>query len=642
MIKLQLGAQILLDKRREERNGGSRMVDFLDFESLYEHLEAKAMDYENTEIACMFQKILGKMHEEKKADLETQAKWEMDVFNFTVEKNIISPLKTVPNQEGKLVSYPNYDSFTPSAYEYIAKRIDSTSNPLLRARYAHFLWFSPKKHGKYALLAVDSYLQMAKIYEQKDRENPEQFIGLEIAPILENAFLLSKNVNDKAKIDLVKSEVRRLVLNFNPASECLFKLRIDLLSLMLQEKIFSKEDFNGLSELCFSFAKELDSHQSITILIIGEKIEQKLETVNFDWNTLLAKTYENMMRANLEKNKHVVIEFCQRALEYYRLSKNQAKIDELQAIYDEFKGTVEFKEISVELDLRKYIADCEIRAKKVAQYPAEEIIGILMSDKSLLPEYTVMEEFAQKRLQNSLKSILPIARIDEQGHTAQHFSSEEEIEFHEILTQYRIYLENHYCPFIDLIFIEALKEKKITFLTLMNFFQKYSWFSKPIERKIYNKSISRNWLNLVAPALFDYFSQMDYFLASGEYPNLVLCIDSLTLKIEGLFRDLFFFSGITTSHSKKDKQNQISCRENDLTRLLHERRVKKLFDRDELLFFRFVLVEKAGYNLRNRVAHSFLFRGEYQIRYIHLLLMILLKLGQYDLRPKNAESKESS
>jgi hypothetical protein len=412
---------------------------------------------------------------------------------------------------------------------------------------------------------------------------------------------------------------------------------------MLQEKtVFSKDDFNGISELCLNFAKALgDSHQSITILKIGEQVEHKSGTANYDWNNLIAETYEKMMRANLEKNKHVAMEFCQRALEYYKLSKNQKKIDELEAVYNEFKGTLEFKEISVTLDLRRYITDCEKRAKEVAQYPSEEIIGLLMSDKSLLPEYTVMEELAQKRLQNSLKSILPLARKDEQGHTTQHFSSKEEIEFHEILTQYRIYLENHYCPLIDLIFIEALKEKKITFSTLMDFFQKNSWFSKTIERKIQNKPIPHNWLSLIAPSLFDYFSQMDYSMASGEYPNLVLCIDSLTLKIEGLFRDLFFFSGITTSRSKKDKQDQITCQENDLTRLLHEKKVNTLFNQDELLLFKFVLVEKAGYNLRNKVAHSLMFRGEYQIRHIHLLLLILLKLGQYDLRPKKEEIKEN-
>jgi hypothetical protein len=87
------------------------MVEFLDFDSLYKHLEENAIDYEYTEIAHLFQKMLDKMHEPQKADLEGQSKWEMDVFNFSIERNIISPLRTVPNHEGKLVSYPSYDKF---------------------------------------------------------------------------------------------------------------------------------------------------------------------------------------------------------------------------------------------------------------------------------------------------------------------------------------------------------------------------------------------------------------------------------------------------------------------------------------------------------------------------------------------------
>jgi len=71
-----------------------------------------------------------------------------------------------------------------------------------------------------------------------------------------------------------------------------------------------------------------------------------------------------------------------------------------------------------------------------------------------------------------------------------------------------------------------------------------------------------------------------------------------------------------------------------LNALLHEEKMKQIFDEDELFFFKFVLVEKAGYNLRHRIAHSLMLFSEYQINYMHLLFLILLKLGKYDLRPK--------
>jgi hypothetical protein len=283
--------------------------------------------------------------------------------------------------------------------------------------------------------------------------------------------------------------------------------------------------------------------------------------------------------------------------------------------------------------INSIIKDFEKRAKAIDQYSSEEIFGFLMSDKSLLPTYDETKKFAEEMLkEHPIQSIFPIQIFDEQGHNAQHFTSKEEILYYHTLQQYQMYLENQYLPMINLTIIEAVKEKKMTFSALMAFFPKYSWFGKTIERKIQNKQIPYNWLSLVAPSLLEYFNQMEYFLASGKHPNLVLCIDSLILKIEGLLRDLCNYSGITTFYPTEDKQERTIYREKDLNWLLHEEKMKDLFDQDDLLLFKFVLVEKAGYNLRHKVAHSLMFFGEYRIDYMHLLLLILLRIGKFDFK----------
>jgi hypothetical protein len=111
---------------------------------------------------------------------------------------------------------------------------------------------------------------------------------------------------------------------------------------------------------------------------------------------------------------------------------------------------------------------------------------------------------------------------------------------------------------------------------------------------------------------------------------MVLAIDSLTLKIEGLLRDMCEFSGIATFYQTKDKKGRNIVREKDLHALLHEDKIKELFDEDDLLFFRFLLVEQAGLNLRHRIAHSLLYFREYSIDLMHLLMLALLRIGKYD------------
>ena len=52
------------------------------------------------------------MHIDKNADLEKIAQWEMDFFNFSIDKNVVSPIWTMIDKEGKKISHPTYENFT--------------------------------------------------------------------------------------------------------------------------------------------------------------------------------------------------------------------------------------------------------------------------------------------------------------------------------------------------------------------------------------------------------------------------------------------------------------------------------------------------------------------------------------------------
>jgi len=64
--------------------------------------------------------------------------------------------------------------------------------------------------------------------------------------------------------------------------------------------------------------------------------------------------------------------------------------------------------------------------------------------------------------------------------------------------------------------------------------------------------------------------------------------------------------------------------------LLHEDGIKHIIDDDDLLFFKYLLVEKAGVNLRHKIAHSLIKSEEYNISTMNLLILALLRLGKYD------------
>lgn len=50
---------------------------------------------------------------------------------------------------------------------------------------------------------------------------------------------------------------------------------------------------------------------------------------------------------------------------------------------------------------------------------------------------------------------------------------------------------------------------------------------------------------------------------------------------------------------------------------------------DDHFFIKFILTEKAGYNLRNKIAHGLMDNVEYGLEYPILAIIIILKLSNY-------------
>jgi len=624
------------------------MKNFVDLKSLCDHLEKNATDYKYFhQIGNLFQRLRDLKHKEHKSDETEKAQWEVDFFNFMIEEGKLKPMFTGTNDKGEVIEYPTLNRFDDRTYQYLIGRLGSTSNPLLKARYSHILWCSPKKHAKYAKMAVDSYLELIKIYETKDMEKPQEHYGLEILKAIKNAYSIACHV--KYKLDKIKSELKRLVTRFNFKSSSSFALRANLIELMLKDKRkFLKGDFLGFENICWQISESLTEsgniHSATDMLGLGEKIDQRLGKKTYDWRRRIAESYETLMKQAEKGNNLASLTFCQSALENYKKLKDKDKISELEKKYSELKNSMKLAELKTEIDLTEHIKKCREIAEKVVQNDPSEIIKLLMLNKNLLPKYKDMEKIAEEYSKKFvMQHLLPIEIIDQSGHPAQHFSDEDEKKYYGILQQYDWELKLNKIYLINEIFFAAIRENKLSADILLRFLNRHFWFGKNISKKLANQTIKYNWLNLIAPPLHEYFLQMQYCFANPNYsPNLVLSIDSLALKIEGLIRDICQFSDITTFYMTKDNKNRSIAREKGIHTLLYEEPIKELFDEDDLLFFKFLLVEKAGYNLRHKVAHSLMLFQEYSVNYMHLLMLALLRLGKYDFIKKEGATSPNS
>jgi len=343
-----------------------RMDEFLELDDLYRHLEKKADEYKyDHNISDLFQKLRDKKHEAKQEDEAHKAQWEIDCFSFRLKNGELKSLFTATDNKGQPFKYPTIENLSDSELDYFEKRLDSTSNPILKARYSHVLWGSSRKHNKFANAAVDSYLGLIKIYESKDKDDPSGHYGLEVVTTIKNAAALSFQSNYKT--DEVRSEMIRLVKDFNFKSSSSFALRANIIQYMLDGKgKSSKGTFDGLSKICIDMGQNLFQarrfHNAITMFELGEKIDKKLGIKSHDWNKSIAESYEGQINKRGDEDL-ASISFCQSALEYYRKIKDTKKVEELEKRYEKIKSLQSYQEFRQDIDLSKTIKE----SKKLAE-----------------------------------------------------------------------------------------------------------------------------------------------------------------------------------------------------------------------------------------------------------------------------------
>jgi len=623
------------------------MDSFANLKSLYEHIEKNGLDYKYPhQIGDEFKHLRDEFHKGKEKEKAKRAQLEIDAFYFRSEEGSVKPMMTWTGQNGEIVEVPSMKKYDEESFRYLISRLESTKNPLLKARYAQILWNCPKKHAKYAKAAVDSYLKLVEIYEKKDKENPNGNFGIEILEAIKNAFFIG--LQSKYRINHIKSQITRLIKKFNPESSSSYAIKHSLVELTLRERrTFRKEDFEGIQKILWQLSASLmkgkNFHQSIQMCELGEKVDQKTEMNTYNWIKRIAELYEALLSQAEGKRNIATLFFCTKALENYKKIKNNKKIEELTKIFDEIKKETKFTEFSKEIDLSDHIKQCREIAEKVTSKEPEHIIKTLIFGKSLLPSFSEMEKCSEELMKTSVvKNLIPEVIIDQSGHPAQHFSDEKEKRYLGILQQFQLYLQVSKSHLIREIIIYAIEKKKLNTTNILKFLEKNSWYGKNLPKKIGNEEITYNWLNLIAPSIHDYFTKIEFFLVSSKMPNFVLSIDSLTLKIEGLLRDLCRFNGIPTIILRKDNKGREIVQERDLNSLLYEEKIKELFNEDDLLFLRFLFVEKAGYNLRHKVAHSLMAYREYNLDIMNLLFLSLLKIGKYDFERESMESSQNT
>lgn len=619
------------------------MTDFelAGFDSLYEYLERHATDFKYVkEMSDYFQKLRDKLAQLNDTGGVERAQWEVDAFNFMTKDGQLNWQFQGTDKDGDPFEYPTFDRFDDKAYAYFARRQSETNNPALKARYSHLMWQGPKKTQQYAQAAVEAYLLLIPVYERKDLENPDDHFGHNVVDAARNALLLS--IGSRLDASRSTAEVYRLIKEFPIESHSWYSLRYDLLNLMLgYRKHLDSSELRSIPILCDETAQTLATkgnlHRAITMWELGQTADLKLQTVTCDWSRKIAEGYETLMLRR-EKDPMSAGHFCEQALVYYRKAKDDQKVRELEKKREQFAKTIQLQSVDTQIDLTEHIKWCRQISAEIAEKPVDQIITTLAVDQGLLPDIDDVKRLAKESLQNHpVMGRVPETRLDDRRHVAQHVAAPDEKERAEILELFGFFLRMDKLHLVNGVIFAAFNAGKLTKQSVTKFLREHSWLGRRLRLEIAAGDIREyTWMDLLEPGLEAYFEALRAYTEGKEPPHaLVLAIDSLTVKFEGLLRDLCRFQGVTTTFDKpesRDKPDRIVTHEKYITQLLREPMLKNLLSSADLLFLKYLLVEHIGVNLRHKVAHCLLSFEDYDLGKAHLVFLGILRLSKFNVQ----------
>lgn len=516
--------------------------------------------------------------------------------------------------------------------EYFESRISKVENPFILARYFHILWMA-KKHNNYAKEAVKYYF-LAKdlVISQKESNKNWTFDLLEC---LKRSFQIKCRVKNEIDSFNTEQEIINIASDFLD-DEWGFSLSMRLLEIIKDShKYFKATLSNDFINKINSYASKLidkkESFQAIRILELIIKISEKM---NYDTTMLL----ENLGVANEARvndfNKSIAsITYCIEAIRIYTKIKNNNKVEELKKTYEEISSNLKFGSIKTEINIESIINETKLQIVELLKYSTEDIILFLIYDKMFILSKDLIVSQATKEE----KGILSIFFggnydiFDHRGNLVKICSTQEEKNWHKIMETYRWIMQIQRVS-INLTLKELISNKKITIETLFNDLLNNTWLSAVFTISFGNgEEIKHSYANIIFTILKEYFRIFNAYISPEGLATTecLMFIDSATLKIEGLIRDLFTLSNfptIVTDYSTG------TTHEKDLNGLLHDENIKVFLDEDELLFFKYLFIEQEGLNLRNKIAHSLLLEQEYSVDIANMVFLALLKLFKFNIK----------
>lgn len=528
-----------------------------------------------------------------------ELEYEIDILNFTIEKDELIPLYSMGNS-----CYPNIKDFDENHKNYLKYRFENTPNDILKNLYLITILHLNLNHEEIrsfidkSIMIINNHLT-----NRKDIELTSDLIF--------TTFDKGMSLNYK------KDEIKEIIIKY-VKSDFNDKYSIkDLIELMLsKKKVYKKEDFEEIDDICWNYANESESMTHIEFLELGLKISQKLQKDIKKWYNRFGEAYENFAD-NREDSKFIQNNYLSESLYYFKKADNPQKVKEisikLKRIQNEYKPSLIPFSISLEEPYNEILNEIYEKMPLESNSFLEYLIN--SQNDILIPKLEKNDENYENLKQTApLLAFIQQVNVDNNHNIIQKISNDEE----------KIKESNHMHYRFATIFQNLYLTELIIYSYNLKIFthDNVLIYLSTCQKFLNIENNGKTLLYYFTPLLEEYFKQLELVLSYQKH-NYVLFIDSIVSKIELLIRKLCEIYDIEMIKP----QSEGTTSEKLLHDFFNDSNFKKILLEKDYDFLKYVLL-KPGLNLRNKSAHAFDLEI-YTFDNANLLLLCFFRLLKY-------------
>jgi hypothetical protein len=608
-------------------------------EQFYNKLDQSGWDAkQESDINQTLQKVNETLVESKLMEMQHFAEIDRQAFHFSKspEKRLsfrAAGTRTMEDGSEIRFEWPDIREFKKEDFDYLYNRFKTTKNKYAKTEYGLVLFYSKKRQeNDFVIELLNSLFELLKTYIEKAKSNDDKnHYIIYSRTVLANALHVANNRKELVKVENIFKELIKYTFYVHQSWDVTHRSTIRTIIDFTDFAIQYFKDFKQTVEVNKFIDKNWEAAKALTntylwgaiyITDISIKLSRKLGT---DIKNLLHFKAEQYEKLSTERKDDITsVSFVKKAMSIYKSLKDEENLNRLQQEYQKLRTRFQLDMVKQEMPQDEAQRIVELIKKEVKEKSEEEIVKTLLLTPMIRPLDDIKKWSEDSFKEHSFLSSIPSSILDKFGNKIAEFHTEADKKKYILLTTYDFHIQIASQTIIQY-FVEAFRADKISANSIINLLNQ-TWMGEDVSRRSYGRDINFSYIKLIESGIISFFDELLKWKADPNYyPNFVSSTDSLVLKIEYFLREFCYFLGIATFKPNPKQQGIIM--EKTLDNLLDDLEGK--ISQNDHFFIKFILTEKAGYNLRNRVAHGLMDNVDYGLKYPILSLLIILKLSNY-------------